>query len=111
IWLLGSGAAHADNSTTANDTHRLSGLLDSLFTPAGGPTNLGLTLDTPSTRTDAGLLENGPLAFSPGQGHTGLTAHALTVGGRPQDISLPDRVPDVMSGLPITDVLPPRDLG
>ena len=112
ICLLGSGAAHADTSSSAvPDTQRLAGLLDSLFTPAGGPTNLGLTLDTPSARTDAGLVPKGPFAVSHGTGHTGLTAHALTAGGRPQNIALPDRVPDVMSGLPITDVLPLKDLG
>src|SRR5438105_10488134 len=47
IWLLGSGAAHADASTPANDPQRLSGLLEGLFTPTGGPNNLGLTLATP----------------------------------------------------------------
>ena len=51
IWLLGSGTAHADAANPASDPQRLTGLLDNLFTPAGGPSNLGLTMGTP---TDAG---------------------------------------------------------
>ncbi|TML31922.1 MAG: hypothetical protein E6G35_03325 [Actinobacteria bacterium] len=105
IWLLGSGTAHADNATPANDPQRLSGLLDSLFTPAGGPTNLGLTLDTPTTRVQTGALPGGPLSFSPGHGRAGVTVH--TPLGRHREMA----VGGLLDALPISDVLPPRDLG
>ena len=81
IWLLGSGTAHADNAAPANDPQRLSGLLDSLFTPAGGPTNLGLTLDTPTTRVQTGALPGGPLSFSPGHGRAGVAAKNVNASG------------------------------
>src|SRR2546430_4952104 len=85
IWLLGSGAAHADASTPANDPQHLSGLLDGLFTPAGGPNNLGLTLTTP----------HDPVADS-------VAGASGSIGGA---------VPELLNALPITDVLPLRDLG
>src|SRR5437773_6941735 len=85
IWLLGSGAAHADAATPASDPQRLTGLLDSLFTPAGGPSNLGLTM--------------GDLAP-----HAGRTVRALTS-------DVPEGVPAVLHALPITDVVPVQGLG
>jgi len=98
IWLLGSGTAHADASTPASDPQRLTGLLDSLFTPAGGPSNLGLTMGAPGERTDAGLLPLVP--------RTGRTLHALTSVGH-----VSDKVPALLHALPVTEVLPLPDLG
>src|SRR5947207_4495327 len=88
IWLLGSGTAHADASTPANDPQRLTGLLDSLFTPAGGPSNLGLTMVDP-----------GHLAPQAGRTVRELTSQ------------VPHGVPALLHALPITEVVPVHGLG
>src|SRR2546430_3610052 len=62
VWLLGSGAAHADATTTATDAQHLTGVLDSLFTPTGGPNNLALNLD----RATTALPTAGPMSFTHG---------------------------------------------
>lgn len=104
IWLLGTGAAHAAGSTASPDDQLpVSAMLHDLFTPAG---NLGVTLDAPGTRVDAGMVPGGPLSLSPNDGRFGLTAHALRDNGQPRNIVIGGRLPDLTRALPVTDVLP-----
>jgi hypothetical protein len=64
IWLLGAGAAHADDAAV-KDPQQLNGLFDEILTPAGGPNNLGLSLDAPDRKMSTGLVPGGPLAPAP----------------------------------------------
>src|SRR3954465_7708510 len=53
VLLLGAGTAHADDSVpAAQDPQLLHGLFDDLLTPAGGPSNLALGMDTPMYSQD-----------------------------------------------------------
>ncbi len=48
VLLLGAGTAHADDSVpAAKDPQQLQGLFDDLLTPAGGPSNMALSMDAP----------------------------------------------------------------
>src|SRR5579859_2986671 len=85
VWLLGSGAAHADATTDAFDAQHLSDTVGSLFQATGGPSNQALSLLTPATQAGSG-----PLAFTHGAG---------TTAGQQEN--------GLLDALPITDVLPP----
>ncbi len=85
VWLLGSGAAHADATTDAFAPQHLYDTVSGLFAPTGGPNNQALSLLTPATEA-----VTGPLSFSHGAG---------TVAGQQEN--------GLLDALPITDVLPP----
>jgi hypothetical protein len=107
--VLASGAAQADEATP-NASLPASPLLHNIFTPLG-TANLGLSLDVPGTRLDAGLLPDGPLSLVPNDGRVGVTAHTLTKNGQPQDVFLNGKLPDVLHVLPIDGLLPPGVFG
>src|SRR5690242_3650860 len=104
ILLLGAGAAHADDSPV-KDPQQLNGLFDEILTPAGGPNNLGLSLDSPDRKVSTGLVPGGPVATAPHahRGQAGLTAHTPRRSGLPNDPFVTAPIPDVMRSLPITD--------
>src|ERR1051325_7305770 len=83
---LACGAAQAD-APTPSAALPGNGFLHNLFTPLAGA-NLGLSVDVPGTRVDAGLLPDGPLALAPNDGRVGVVAHTLTRNGQPQDYFL-----------------------
>src|SRR4051794_496986 len=84
ILLLGAGTAHADDSVTAaQDPQQLNGLFDEMLKPAGGPNNLGLSLDTPGKRMSTGLVPGGPLAMGQQKGQPGAVVHTPGVAGLP----------------------------
>lgn len=104
VMLLGNGVAHAETVTEAQptaDLQAMRGLVADLFSPTGGLHDLGLSIDMPDTRLNAGLLADGPLSITRGTGDLGLTAYAPGV----QDISLTGKVPDLTRALPSTGLL------
>ncbi|WP_155375575.1 hypothetical protein [Catellatospora vulcania] len=104
VMLLGNGVAHAETVTEAQptaDLQAMRGLVADLFSPTGGLHNLGLSIDMPDTRLNAGLLDNGPLSITRGSGDFGVTAYAPGV----QNISLTGKAPDLTRALPSTDLL------
>ncbi|WP_186316195.1 hypothetical protein [Catellatospora sichuanensis] len=104
VMLLGNGVAHAETVTEAQptaDLQAMRGLVADLFSPTGGLHDLGLSIDMPDTRLNAGLRADGPLSITRGTGDLGVTAYAPGV----QDISLTGKVPDLTRALPSTDLL------
>ncbi|MEV4417073.1 hypothetical protein [Catellatospora sp. NPDC049609] len=103
VMLLGNGVAHAEGFAEAKtaDPQAMRGLVADLFSPTGGLHDLGLSLDTPDTRLSAGLVSDGPLAVTRGNGKVGLTAHAPGI----QDISLAGKLPRLSDALPRTNLL------
>ncbi|MEU7822194.1 hypothetical protein [Catellatospora sp. NPDC049133] len=104
VMLLGSGVAHAETVTEAQptaDLQAMRGLVADLLSPTGGLNNLGLSIDMPDTRLNAGLLADGPLSITRGTGEVGVTAYAPGV----QDISLTGKAPALTRALPSTDLL------
>lgn len=104
VMLLGNGVAHAETVTEAQptaDLQAMRGLVADLFSPTGGLHDLGLSIDMPDTRLNAGLLAEGPLSITRGTGDLGVTAYAPGV----QDISLTGKAPDLTRALPSTGLL------
>ncbi|GAA1420230.1 hypothetical protein GCM10009662_76120 [Catellatospora coxensis] len=104
VMLLGSGVAHAETVSEAQptaDLQAMRGLVADLFSPTGGLHNLGLSIDMPDTRLNAGLVADGPLSITRGTGDLGVTAYAPGV----QDISLTGKAPALTRALPSTDLL------
>src|SRR3712207_1062649 len=113
ILLLGAGAAHADDSVpAAKDPQQLNGLFDELMKPTGGPSNLGLSLDTPGNRRlSTGLVPGGPLATSEHHGQPGAVAHTPALRGLPRDPFVNAPIPGVLGNLPISSVDKATGLG
>jgi hypothetical protein len=131
MLLLGAGAAHADSTTNTAPTP---GLLDDLFSPTGGPNNLGLSLPrlpldsalpasgssvvpdrvvTDSTVPDSVVSESGVVPGSDGLARTGgLTKGLPLVGGLPLltgHLPVPAVLPVVgqlTGGLPLNSYAP-----
>ncbi|MDI1466269.1 hypothetical protein QEZ54_35360 [Catellatospora sp. KI3] len=104
VMLLGSGVAHAETATEAKptaDLQAMRGLVADLLSPTAGLGDLGLSLDTPQARVDAGLLPDGPVSITHGNGSLGLTAHAPGV----QDITLASKLPRLSDMVPSTNLL------
>lgn len=103
VMLLGSGVAHAETTEAkpTADPQAMRGLVADLFSPMGGLHDLGLSIDMPDTRLNAGLLDDGPLSITRGTGNLGITAHAPGV----EDISLAGKIPDLTRALPSTNLL------
>jgi hypothetical protein len=104
VMLLGSGVAHAETVSEAQptaDLQAMRGLVADLFSPTGGLHNLGLSIDMPDTRLNAGLVADGPLSITRGTGDLGVTAYAPGV----QDISLTGKAPALTRALPNTGLL------
>ena len=110
--LLGAGTAHADDSVSAaKDPQLLHGLVEDLFKPAGGPNNLGLSLDTPGRRVSAGLVPDGPLTASAHRGDAGVVVHTPGKDGQPKDVLVTAPVSKVLGALPISNATQTAGLG
>ncbi|MEV0273084.1 hypothetical protein AB0H43_30275 [Hamadaea sp. NPDC050747] len=109
IWLLGGAAAHAHEATAApvTDPQALRGLLNNIFSPTNGLSDLGVSVDLPGNGVDAGLDANTPLQLRANDGRTGVTAHLP----QRQDIFLGGRLPDLAHSVPAVAMLPERTEG
>jgi hypothetical protein len=105
---------------TRMDSH----VLDDLFKPAGGPSNLGLALDTPATPVDSDALPHRPLVLSANDGRSSQPRRSSPVGGggdippagvdQPTSRSAGDEQLPIADGapveaLPVVDSLPVFD--
>lgn len=97
IWLLGSGAAQANETDAVGATHDpqlLRGLFDDLLSPTAGLSRLGVPAELP----------------------TDLTAALPVRDGAPQNVfqttgTSRTGVPGVLGALPVTDLLPAAGIG
>jgi hypothetical protein len=103
IWLLGGTAAHAHEATAApvTDPQALRGLLDDIFSPTNGLSDLGLSVDVPGSGVNAGL-DAKPLQLRPNDGRTGVTARLP----QRKDVFLGGRLPDLARSVPAVSMLP-----
>ncbi|NUR47697.1 MAG: hypothetical protein HOV71_06135, partial [Hamadaea sp.] len=109
IWLLGGAAAHAHEATAApvTDPQALRGLLDNIFSPTNGLSDLGFSVDLPGNGVDAGLDANAPLQLRSNDGRTGVTAHLP----QRQDVFFGGRLPSLANSVPAVAMLPERTEG
>ncbi|MEV6969057.1 hypothetical protein AB0M47_28475 [Hamadaea sp. NPDC051192] len=109
IWLLGGAAAHAHEATAApvTDPQAMRGLLNNIFSPTNGLSDLGVSVDLPGNGVDAGLDAKAPLQLRTNDGRTGVTAHLP----QRQDVFLGGRLPSLADSVPAVAMLPERTEG